>query len=387
MDNSKLRERTEYLLQKDIFNNNNTNYDYLPEYLSKRFDEYLKELDDKLFWEFFFKTHFPDNVDGYINFENILKGVSTLSENILSCVDSYYKGKVSLSYNHLCAGLKVAINVNDSIISEQIIKTKLYEKDTFTAYRIRRKLNDSNIEFNRNQMFHIPFDLREKVTTQRYSIPGHPSLYLGDSIYVCWEELDRPLISNVFASKIVNDLNINVFELINIIELKERLIDLKGIEFSTELFRFLITYPLNIACSIPAKNTKATFKPEYIIPQLLLQYIIENHDDVDGIKYYSTKINYNGIEKVGYNNFVFPTRTNSQKGFCNLLREKFKLTEPTLWEYEQINTGNVTFYGDSERGDVKIELIKGRKVPYDWTTFRAIEVCLGYQNNLLKKCD
>ena len=42
------------------------------------------------------------------------------------------------------------------------------------------------------EMFHIKYELRGKVQTQRCSFPGLPCLYLGCSSYVCWLELNRP---------------------------------------------------------------------------------------------------------------------------------------------------------------------------------------------------
>lgn len=37
-----------------------------------------------------------------------------------------------------------------------------------------------------------------------------------------------------------------------------------------EVISYLIIWPLMAACSVRVKNTTNTFKPEYIIPQLLL---------------------------------------------------------------------------------------------------------------------
>ncbi|WP_052675768.1 hypothetical protein [Paenibacillus sp. IHBB 10380] len=55
----------------------------------------------------------------------------------------------------------------------------------------------SNHSLTRQEMFHIPFELKGRAATQRYSIPGLPSLYLGSSCYICWEELHRPDLNTV----------------------------------------------------------------------------------------------------------------------------------------------------------------------------------------------
>lgn len=53
-------------------------------------------------------------------------------------------------------------------------------------FRIRNVQN--NINYERKDIFHTPYNLRAKVTTCRYSISGYPSLYLGTSIKLCCEE-------------------------------------------------------------------------------------------------------------------------------------------------------------------------------------------------------
>lgn len=61
-------------------------------------------------------------------------------------------------------------------------------------------------------MFHIPFELRGKAATQRYSIPGLPSLYLGSSCYICWEELHRPDLNTVNSTRLKKDNNVKYLD-------------------------------------------------------------------------------------------------------------------------------------------------------------------------------
>lgn len=62
-------------------------------------------------------------------------------------------------------------------------------------------------------MFHIPITMRRQVGTERYSIPGYPCLYLGNSIYVCWEEMNRPLMSSCWVSRLKNTEELELEEL------------------------------------------------------------------------------------------------------------------------------------------------------------------------------
>ena len=50
----------------------------------------------------------------------------------------------------------------------------------------------NNYDYSINDLFHIPYSKRTLVNNYRYSIAGHPSLYLGQSTFVCWNELRKP---------------------------------------------------------------------------------------------------------------------------------------------------------------------------------------------------
>lgn len=52
--------------------------------------------------------------------------------------------------------------------------------DTWYRMRIREK---NHKHFAAKDMFHIPFHLRGRVSSQRYSLPGYPCLYAGRSLW------------------------------------------------------------------------------------------------------------------------------------------------------------------------------------------------------------
>jgi hypothetical protein len=98
----------------------------------------------------------------------------------------------------------------------------------------------------------------------------------------------------------------------------------------------------------------SVFKPEYIIPQLLIQIITEKNreerennkledlleDLILGIIYTSCHINndFNFPEYV-YDNIAIPALdVASSDGYCNILSECFSLTNPTCYEYEDIKS-------------------------------------------------
>lgn len=371
---SELKNETVRILKSNIFHIDKIypSYDYFPDYVNDRLEEYVKAISDVKFWNEFLKIHYPNNpemLDTPLSFVSMIEGFTKcLSETITS----YYKGKINGAYKSIGEGLEKKILWPTSIIFDEAIVTKNPEE--LNLYRIRRKEDKA---FTKGDMFHIPFEKRGKVSTQRYSIPGHPSLYLGDSIYVCWEELGQPYMREVYGVKVQNTESIKLIEILRVEDFEARIKLLDGPELSTEIMRFVLTYPLTIACSVKTKERGATFKPEYIVPQLFLQYIMENKEGkIDGIKYFSTLIDIDRVENVGIYNYVFPTRTLKEKDFCDDLTKKFSMTEPLFYEHEEISKSNATFYGPGTRKDVLIELNTGKKTPYDWTAFRLMESVL-----------
>ena len=91
-------------------------------------------------------------------------------------LNSYLNGNI-------IAAIKIAYHL--------LFKIKLSSiKSNTNFYRARD--NNTGFLYTKEEMFHIPYELRHKVTNQRYSVSGLPCLYLGSSTYLCWEELERP---------------------------------------------------------------------------------------------------------------------------------------------------------------------------------------------------
>lgn len=183
-------------------------------------------------------------------------------------------------------------------------------------------------------MFHIPLEKRYLVSTQRYSYPGLPCLYLGSSYEVCCEELNdwnedlsiAYIKQNSLIKMVILDLYF--FEEYDFDKISDE-----------DIEKFVRLWPLVAYCSFVYENSKdMKFRPDYIIPQLLLEYIIDKNADADikrvgekacGIKYHSVKKaffkNKEKTPKVLYNNYVFPVMSNQSKGYCNVLKEQFEV--------------------------------------------------------------
>lgn len=207
-----------------------------------------------------------------------------------------------------------------SLFSDNIssIRFSCLKKDA-NLYRMRTGKNGYE-EFNtKEEMFHIPFEYNHLVRNERYSISGFPSLYFGSSVYVCWEEMRRPELdyTNIALFKPVE--NIKVLDLSNP----------NFLHFTNERFSDCLV----LACSMLVKEPSAPFKPEYIIPQMLLQSLVKYNQEnkngrIEGIKYTSTHIKDNSLwidfpanrnNKDLFVNYVFPAFDRKEKGIsCRL---------------------------------------------------------------------
>jgi len=186
--------------------------------------------------------------------------------------------------------------------------------------------------YDSGNMFHIPFNKRNLVTNQRYSIPGFPCLYLGTSLYVCWEELNRPDLETINCAAFRNTtvLDFLTIDLPTWSQIKDVI-----------AFKRIIIYLL---CTIIVKDRNASFKFEYLIPQLIMQCLVTYNETaskkIDGIayissRYYDTKnMVYENI-KPQMKNYVIPVRESIESShYSEYLTKRFQQTH-TISPYYQ----------------------------------------------------
>lgn len=247
-------------------NENNSYSGSFRNYFNKRLDDYLNLL-----------SQLDDSTLGFKKTKSTNESIITLQEGFVNglkeTISFYYDGSPSKAYDKL-----------KSTISQRLKRyRKLLKISEYKAnedfFRIRSI--GGNLEHELEQFFHIPFQIREKVSTQRFSIPGFPSLYLGRSVYVCWEELNRPNLRDFHLVRLQSQ------EKIKFIDLAPPFLEtnVNNIEY----YKYLMTWPLIFACTIRVKYPDDVFKPEYIIPQLLLQWT-RQEKEIDGIRYWSTHV-------------------------------------------------------------------------------------------------
>ncbi len=273
-------------------------------HLDKIFNSYLKLLD---------KVAESERLNEW---DDIKKKNKELIDGISESIRLYYEGRHSCAFKQL-----------NEHIAPKSWGVILFENHDF--YRMRM-FDEAEIH-DRNGMFHIPFNKRTIVKTQRYSAPGYPCLYLGKSAYICWEEMLRPNLDKCYVSRFHSANHIFVFDLS--LPAKSRLkID--------KMFRFdLLRFPLVIACMVKVAKPKDPFKPEYIIPQLLMEWVIEQRDDnqnLMGIAYHSVhKSNDFNFSLAKSVNLAIPAFLPAKGDYSMRLCEMFQVTEPTCDELER----------------------------------------------------
>jgi hypothetical protein len=204
-------------------------------------------------------------------------------------------------------------------------------------YRIR---SDRRSTLSPKEVFHVPFESRHLVATFRYSIPGLPCLYLGGSAYVCWEECGRPALDSVHLSRFqpastctlhLLDFGWRPAQMAALIDSGQYRSQLSGPSAVSDLVvAHALCWPLLAACSIKVRHPAANFKPEYIIPQLVLQWLT-NETQIDGVRYFTTKASRYFNDPMTVANFAFPVRTTKPSGYCDHLASRFELSNPVCW--------------------------------------------------------
>lgn len=210
------------------------------------------------------------------------------------------------------------------------------DKDFF---RMRIEQKGERKILNTRDMFHIPFEKRRSVKTQRFSVYGHPCLYLGCSIYACWEEMKRPAFDRCIVSRLINQNDLVLVDL-----------RIPNVEmWKKQLSSYVQLYPLLLACMVEVKEEGVNYMPEYIIPQLIMEWIIDKNSSImkrgkmiHGIIYTSVHKNKDfGYSDEKFLNIAIPTvNTLNNKGFCGVLSKLFKITPPTYYELERLKNAN-----------------------------------------------
>lgn len=237
-----------------------------------------------------------------------------------------------------------------------ITSAKKLTKELFTApfhngarlYKARE--SQSNYLYCKDELFHIPYDKRNKIGNQRYSVSGMPCLYLASSSYVCWEELGRVDFTLCNFCGFTNQKDIQLYDF--------------ALPTTISSFDDVKRISTILACSLSAKRD-SLFKEEYILPQCILQGLILKHhyyhkdQQIFGIKYLSVHVLNGDADcfEIDLNdskwvdrlfNYVFPAASAEKSGYNTLLKDLFVQTDTTTMFKETLLHPEKLMSGDSD---------------------------------------
>ncbi len=176
-------------------------------------------------------------------------------------------------------------------------------------------------------IFHVPFEKRQWVESSRYSIPGHPTLYMSRSVLTAYSEMG----SNPYEKTFVSEYRFTAKD-----HHSEYLVDMMNRPASDDLgdiYRYLARWPLVMACNIKANEPERPFKPEYVLPQMVFQWVKTKYKiggrPIVGVLYPSTKVSKTDQHLLEYHaNTAIPARNVSLTGHCPVLGSMFNWTAP-----------------------------------------------------------
>lgn len=257
-----------------------------------------------------------DENDRLENWNIHLKAIQNLTTKIVEIATTSYNGLPSSAYDKF-----------RNVLSKYEQSLMFHTVGRNTSFYRMRVIKDRRTGIKYEDMFHIPLTLRRIVKTQRYSMPGFPCLYLGMSVYGCWEELHRPIMTDCWVSRLNNT------QRIQLLDLRYPTNNLWENQFDKCIYMI----PFIIACMIPVKDADDIYKPEYIIPQLFIEWIVKAKK-YDGVIYTSCHKN-NEFDFPGdkHENIAIPVKEpSSQVQFCPQLKRMFRITYPINNEIEQL---------------------------------------------------
>lgn len=210
--------------------------------------------------------------------------------------------------------------------------------------------------FNRNELFVIPKELDSLVGRLRFNDEGKPSLYLGNSLYIVWEECRRPPFDLVNFCRFSNERSLKVMS----IYIEQRM---------KTLGEFIMGYFTLLTC-MKTHNDDEKHQFQYVVSNMFMKCIIRNiqrKGDIDGIEYLSSRrydcddllMESKTIDKL----YAFPQKQIVTKGVCPQLVKMFKMTKPRtfflykvhrFFDWSIAKTGK---YQDSIFGEIENQLL------------------------------
>ncbi len=211
-----------------------------------------------------------------------LKIIKDCSTKIEEAITKYYHGQISSSH-------QIIKDLIDEVKNNSLAVDKVHASNAFPGENseiqfFRARTSEKNTVFLAKDMLHIPLSKRGKTGNYRFSIPGIPSLYLGNTTYVCWIESGCPAEHDFYVSPVLMDGEQKLLNLAVMTGDCQRFRDIDA-DYVHCWLKLII---LMIATSYVVEEEDRIFKSEYIVSQSIMLACKEC--GLDGVAYYSKRV-------------------------------------------------------------------------------------------------
>ncbi|MCM1179753.1 MAG: hypothetical protein NC347_05830 [Clostridium sp.] len=190
------------------------------------------------------------------------------------------------------------------------------------------KARVSSIPLKKEEMLHIPFDERDIIPSNRFSIAGVPCMYLSTTSLGVWLELDKPEADKFQIARYSIPEDLKILNLCIDVGFLNGAGAFCNEEEKEQWLSYMEIFPLVIATSYTLKNGKERkFKSEYIISQLVMQ--VAQALGIDGVAYLSKKMSgMHAYPQLVNLALLMPEKDNADRYWEGT--KNIKLTEPVF---------------------------------------------------------
>ena len=360
------------------------NYCSVHSYLEDHFNKYVGEISGAVIGDnHFYGKDFIALLTSNIDF------ITEICNKITAISKTHYNGETKKAYDKAYALFELMSNY-------YLTRAPVSDKCS-GFYRIRegdfRIQNSMDSKIQKAKLFHIKDKSRNLIGAFRYSISGFPCLYMSTGAELAWLECGMP--KQFSYCQMVFDDGENHLKLIDFSKRADILVSVNSWLYNarknfdkieedkayTYLLNYIITYPLVVACSIKVKQRGDKFIEEYVIPQMLMQWVRES-DIFDGVLYKSSLDNTLTQSLGSSGNVALPVKRFRSDGLCESLTSKIKVSDIEYFDVSEEFAKYNTYLAeiDSFKNGLRLDIFSFNSLdPIEMNVIRMyhqlIEVC------------
>lgn len=274
------------------------------------------------------------------NAEEVRRAVRSLSIGIVKVLNAAANNNPRLAADELSIALEQSNAGQLLQAPRQLIYSETRSGQIFYRLRISNEpVRDAY------RMFHLPFEERWKAGSYRFSVAGFPSMYAATTPLLALHELRAEnFTENMYVSRLraiyppeLVTREVRYLNLRNQVHEFRRRYQRSG-PYTGEIIGFLVRWPLVMATSIQTAypsldkpDVKPSFNEEYVLPQMLVQWVNNNRGKqykITGITYSSSRLSAQELTDFGEFNIVVPVEQPAARGLCAVRIQQFEITPP-----------------------------------------------------------